>query len=158
MKARKEPRRLKSGKRFHKRVQNEWLDTAEGKICPEHGIRQTDGRKGRLDILVEDLGDNLVSVVEIKNTNWDRIRAENIRRNAKRQARQIWRYIDSQMELYGKEVCAGVIFPKLPKKPDRVRLIEDLFHDEQIQVVWQSETIEDLRARLSDTNRKPSKL
>lgn len=156
MKVRKEPRRLKSGKAFHKRVQKEWLATAEGKIRSERGIRQTDGRKGRLDILVEDLGDNLVSVVEIKNTDWDRIRAANIRRNAKRQARQIWGYIDSQIALYGKEVCAGVIFPKFPKKPDRVRRVEDLFHDAQIQVVWQNETIEDLRARVSDASRKPS--
>ena len=144
---RREPEALRRGKRFHKLVQQEWLATADGKPHPERTVRQVSGRKGRVDILVDEIGEGLVSVVEIKATDWDRMKTKNIRRNVRRQVRQIWRYVGSQLELRGLSVCPGIIFPKLPVDPARVELIEAMFEEEGIQVVWHDESIEDLRER-----------
>jgi len=149
----KEPSVLKKGKQFHKRVQYEWSLTAEGLVKSEKIVEMAGDKKGRVDIFVEEIGENLVSVVEIKNTNWDKIKPENIQRNVKRQARQIWKYIESQTDLEGKEVSPGIIFPKLPMDPDKLMQIESVFGDEWIQVVWENEPIDEVRQRMMDKSK-----
>jgi hypothetical protein len=132
-----EPRQLVRGKIFHKLIQNEWVKTAkDGKPNPEKYIKKVDGKKGRVDILVAELGNDFVSIVEIKASDWDKMTEKNAKRNIKRQIRQIWSYIDSQLEVYKMEVCPGVIFPKMPKRTERQELVESMFNDEGIQVVW----------------------
>lgn len=145
---RREPVALKRGKRFHKLIQEEWLATAEGNPHPEHTVDQVDGRKGRVDIYIDEIGDNFVTVVEVKATDWDRIKIANVRRNVRRQVRQVWRYIESQLELRSISVCAGIIFPRLPRDPARTELVESLFEEEGIQVVWHDESMGDVRARM----------
>ncbi len=144
----REPSILKNGKQFHEIIQKNWLETAGGDITIEKNIITTERKGGRVDIFVDGIGDNLVSVVEIKNTDWDKIKPDNIRRNIKRQARQIWKYIESQRDLNGKEVSPGIIFPRLPKDPERLKLIESIFESEWIQVVWENESIEKVRKRM----------
>ena len=144
-----EPRRLRDGKTFHKRIQAAWK-TAEGHPVNERPCTKPDGRRGRIDVHV-DVDDNLVAIVEIKNTDWDRMTPDAVRRNVRRQARQIWRYIESQLEGLGsderKEVCPGIVFPRRPTTPGRLELIEKLFEEEGIPVVWDDEPIEERRAR-----------
>jgi len=141
----KEPLRLSKGKRFHRDVQEEWKKTAEGEIRPEQNVVRQGGRNGRVDILV-DPQESIVAVVEIKRSVWDKMKEENVRRNVKRQIRQVWSYIESQLEV-GKEVCPGIIFHKRPMTPGRLEYIESLFKEEGIAVVWQDETIDELKNR-----------
>lgn len=140
-----EPIILRKGKKFHREVQENWKETAEGEICPEHPIIKPNERKGRVDILV-DPDESMVAVVEIKASDWDKIKESNVRRNVKRQIRQVWSYIESQLE-DGKEVSPGIIFPKRPRTPGRLEYIEKLFDEEGIPVVWQDESIEELKKR-----------
>lgn len=142
----KEPSSLRQGKAFHKKMQAEWLGTAEGKILIEKAITKPTGRKGRIDIFVDDDGDKLVAVAEIKNSNWDKMTDSAVRRNVRRQVKQIWDYIESQLAKE-KEVSPGIIFPHRPKDKARMKLIEDMFEQEGIPVVWQDETIEERKAR-----------
>ncbi|MDY6989291.1 MAG: hypothetical protein SWQ30_14680 [Thermodesulfobacteriota bacterium] len=102
-----------------------------------------------MDILVEELGD-FVFVVEIKASDWDRMTEGNVVRNVRRQIRQIWSYVEAELELYDKQVSPGVISPKQPRDPERLRLIESLFNAEGIQVVWHDEKVEHLKTRLAD--------
>lgn len=132
-----EPKQLRKGKEYHKKIQKEWRDSAEGDVDPEHPILKPSGRKGRIDILVE-CDDKLVAVVEIKNSNWNTMTYEAIRRNVNRQANQIWNYIESQLDLR-KEPSPGIIFPKRPRDLDRMNLIEQLFGEKGISVVWEDE-------------------
>ena len=143
-----EPAILKKGKRFHKRVQIKWVITAGGLIKTEENVPKLDNKKGRADIFVEEIEDNLVSIVEIKNTDWDKIKIENIRRNVKRQARQIWGYIEFQTDSREVSVSPGIIFPNIPKDPERLKLIESLFDKECVQVVWESESLDEVRKRM----------
>lgn len=140
-----EPRRLKRGKEFHRQVQAEWKATAEGEICPERLVVKPSGRRGRVDVLV-DPEEPMVAVVEIKASDWDRMTESNVRRNVKRQARQIWSYIESQLE-EEKEVCPGMIFPARPRIPGRLEFVEALFDEQGIAVVWQDETIDEVKRR-----------
>ena len=143
----KEPERLKLGKRFHKKVQADWHKNAEdvepGKeVEEEKEITKPSGRKGRIDVFVP-VDESFVAVVEVKASDWDAI---NIHENIRRQARQIWDYIESQRKL-GKDVSPVVIFPERPKDPERVKLIEQLFDEEGIAVVWEDESIAARKAR-----------
>ena len=85
-------------------------------------------------------------MIEIKNSDWDRMIEKNVRRNVKRQARQIWSYLESDL-LEGKTICPGVIFPKKPIKPGRLEMVEELFMKEFIPVVWQDESITERKSR-----------
>jgi hypothetical protein len=149
MSNKREPDILKKGKEFHKLIQKEWLATAkDGVPKPEQSLTKLNGRRGRVDIFIDEIDKDFISIVEIKGTDWDRIKPANIRRNVKRHIRQLWGYIDSQLEGLGMSVCAGIIFPKLPRDYDRLKLIESMFEEEGIQVAWQNETLEHLRQRL----------
>lgn len=139
--------RMARGREFHQRVQAEWLrDTKDGTPRIERRIDRLSGQWGRVDILIEDLGD-FVSVIEIKATEWDQWSDDRIPRYVRRQIRQIWSYVDAQLEIYEVEVCPGVIFPHRPLDPRRLALIERLFNGEGIQVVWHDETLEECRVR-----------
>ena len=80
-----EPSQLWRGKAFHKLIQDEWRREAEGHILPERHIIKPGGRKGRVDVFVnDDDPDGTVAIVEVKATDWDKIKAENVRRNVRR--------------------------------------------------------------------------
>ena len=148
----KEPERLRRGKDFHKAIQKEWLETAQGIILPEKTIRRLTKRRGRIDIFVDDdSNENHVAVVEIKASDWDRMKPRAVRRNAMRQVRQLWSYIDAQLELEGKEASPGIIFPTRPSDLERLEAIEQIFNNSGIQVVWHDETIDELRERMEGT-------
>lgn len=141
----KEPKKLQRGKAYHKKVQHDWEKTAEGIIDAEKTIKKPDGRSGRIDIHVE--ADNkLVAVVELKNSNWDRMTIEAVKRNVKRQAKQIWSYTDSRLS-DGKEISPGIVFPKKPKDDKKLELIEELFAEQLISVVWDDESTAERKRR-----------
>ena len=109
---------------FHRKIQKIWLDTAQGIILPEKTIRRLTGRRGRVDIFVDDdSNENHVAVIEIKASDWDRMKPKAVRRNALRQVRQILSYIDSQVEFGGKDVSPGIIFPTRPSEINRLEEI-----------------------------------
>ncbi|MFA5866354.1 MAG: hypothetical protein WC891_00095 [Actinomycetota bacterium] len=134
---REEPVRLKKGKLAHKDLQNTWQNTAEGTVETEKAVHKPGGGRGRIDIHVESDG-NLVAVVEVKDSDWDAMTPQGARRNVQRQIRQIWKYVESQLS-QGKDVSPGIVFPKRPSDPERVELIESMFGEECIAVVWDDE-------------------
>ena len=67
-------------------------------------------------------------------------------RNVRRQIKGIWDYIESQLKA-AKEVSPGVIFVKRPGDKERMKLIEDMFEEEGIPVVWRDESIEERKGR-----------
>jgi hypothetical protein len=140
-----EPKRLREGKEVHKKIQKEWHKGAEGSIVSEKTMTKLSGRKGRMDIFVTS-DKTLVAVAEIKCSDWDAMTLTAVRQNVRRQAHQIWDYIESQLE-QSKDVSPGVIFPKLPKDIDRMKLVEQLFSEEGITVVWENETTIERKAR-----------
>jgi hypothetical protein len=157
MRRQREPAALRRGKAFHKMVQREWLQTAkDGEPRPERYVRRLDRKRGRVDILVEKLGD-FVSIIEIKASDWDRMSARNVVRNVRRQIRQVWSYVAAQVELFDHQVCPGIIFQKMPKDETRLQLIETMFNGEGIQVVWHDEFTEGLWSRMLPEGGKKGK-
>ena len=140
-----EPERLRRGRAVHRKIQDEWEDTAEGDVWPEKPITKPSGRSGRIDVHVQ-ADEGLVAVVEVKSSDWDAMTPKAVRRNAKRYARQLWDYIEAEIE-DGFQVSPGIVFPTQPKTEGRLVEVERLFDEEGIPVVWEDETIEERRAR-----------
>ena len=112
----KQLKRLKRGRLFHSKIQSDWQKDAEGKIKPEKPCIKPSGRKGRMDIHVQDKNEKkLVACVEIKTSDWERMTDKALIRNVRRQIRQVWDYIESELER-GKEISPGIIFTIRPKK------------------------------------------
>ncbi len=151
----KEPEQLRRGKAFHKLVQKEWVHEAEGDVTAERVVLKVNGLRGRVDVFVnDDDPDGVVAIVEIKATDWDRIKQASLRRNVRRQIRQVWGYIGTQ--ILGpdyvptgehKSVSPGIIFPRRPQDPARMAAVEAMFWEEGIVVVWHDESLEECRAR-----------
>ena len=140
-----EPIRLRRGKAFHRRVQADWAATATGEVRPEKTVTRRSGRKGRVDVFVRSEED-IVALVEVKATDWDAMTPAAVRRNVRRQARQVWSYVETQLDLK-KDVCPGIVFPRRPRVSGRLQLIESLFDEEALAVVWEDETREERKAR-----------
>jgi hypothetical protein len=138
----KEPEQLRRGKAFHLEVQADWASTAEGNVNLEHTIsllpfeiRMKSVRRGRLDILVNEIGDQ-VAVVEIKATDWDRIYSRNISKNLSAHCRQILKYVDKYLEGDGFTVCPGLIYPTAPATPGLKERVEEYLNNNGIAVAW----------------------
>ena len=127
-------------------MQTDWLSTTQGNVLVEKAITKPSGRKGRIDIFVSDAGDRMVAVAEIKASDWDTMTDSAVQRNVRRQIKQIWDYIDSQLTKQN-DVSPGVIFPKRPEDKARMKRIEEMFEEEGIPVVWQDETMDERKAR-----------
>lgn len=135
-----EPEQLKRGKEFHKKVQDDWKKEAQGNINVEHTIdlvKQDRKRKkkGRIDLFVDDMDDQ-VAVVEIKSTNWDKIKPANIQKNLGSHRRQIWKYISKYYDGDKLSVSPGIIYPHEPISGELKIRIETYLNDWGIQVVW----------------------
>ncbi|NWG03563.1 MAG: hypothetical protein HXY44_11980 [Syntrophaceae bacterium] len=141
-----EPKRLLKGKTFHKKIQKDWHKNAEGPVKTEKSITKPSGRKGRIDVLAQS-DNSLVAVAEIKASDWDTMTISSVRRSVRRQATQVWDYIESQLES-GRDVSPGIIFPKRPRDTELLKLIEGLFEAKGLSVVWDDESLEDRKARI----------
>jgi hypothetical protein len=137
-----EPEILRLGKEFHRRVQSDWERTAEGKIHCEHGIafgvdvkRAAHLRRGRIDIFVDKISD-FVTVVEIKSTDWEKVKTRNLRHLLSAHSRQVWKYVDKYVDDDGMSVCPGIIYPTAPKSIDLKKQVENFFSEKCIQIVW----------------------
>ncbi len=136
-----EPKALREGKSFHRRVQADWRASGEGSVHVERGVRlgPTPGtrhvRRGRLDIFVDSVG-TFVVVVEIKSTNWDRIKARNAHRLLSSHRRQVWRYIDKHLNIDRVDVVPGIIYPRRPRAATRAQEVESYLNEWGLQVVW----------------------
>ena len=142
---RREPKALRRGREFHRGVQADWLKNAGGEVSVEKPIMKPNGRRGRIDVFVG-TGGELVAVAEAKASHWDRMTTDALRRNVWRQGTQVWYYIEAQPG-EGQEVCPGLVFPRRPRASRRLELIEALFEERGIAVVWEDESVEQRRAR-----------
>ena len=116
-----EPRALRRGKAFQKRVQADFFRNSrdgtprsEAWVSFAH-LRSHGVRGGRADILITELGD-FITVLEIKATDWDKIIPGNVTRNLWRHQRQLFRYVDKFLDVDGLDVCLGIIYPRPPRK------------------------------------------
>lgn len=139
-KRRAQPACFRRGKRFEAEVVADWLATSKDgtldieSVLPFTGPRRRRRRvRGRMDILVEDMG-NMVAVIEIKATDWDRVKY--VTPLLGRHRRQVWKYVDEFVDGRDMTVCPGIIYPNPPSKKELREWVEEYLIEWGIQVQW----------------------
>ena len=141
-----EPSNLKRGKSFHNRVQSDWSRAIRnGKLTLEQVIPfcKHSGpfvlhQKGRLDVFVDELGRPL-SVIEIKSTNWNRVKPKNVGKLLAWHRSQLWKYVSTYLGHTPTDVQPALIYPVAPPDEGLKRRIEEYLNEGGIQVVWYEE-------------------
>ena len=75
------------------------------------------GKRGREDIRLIDSDSSFTVVVELKASNWDKMKPHRVRPNALRHVRQLWRYIEA--ELSPQDVIPAIVYPATPQTTGR---------------------------------------
>ncbi len=128
--------RLKYGREFQDDVQTFLAKETKGggiereiEVPYEGHTGRKKGHYGRMDIFMDDKDNDYVVIYEIKASNWDNIKPENILRNIESHGRQLHKYIEKYVNDLNKIVNHGVIYPKPPKSLELKKMIEDLAID-----------------------------
>ena len=125
-----EPLNLKRGKQFQKEVQSDFnLKNKSGVICIEKNVsfkkmNDIKQKSGRIDLFFYEDSEDFVTIIEIKATDWDRIKDKNIKKNLYRHSKQLFNYIDKYIDVDKKDVSHGIIYPFPPKKEGLKKKIE----------------------------------
>lgn len=140
-----EPEQLKRGKIFQKIVQKDFKNhTINGEACKEkmisfEGQKDIKQKIGRMDILISELGD-FVTILEIKATDWDKIKQKNIKKNLYRHQKQLFKYVEKFTDVDKLDVCLGIIYPKPPRKKGLRQFIENYLEENYcVPAYWYSE-------------------
>lgn len=141
-----EPEQLRRGKIFQREVQADFQTNSKGGVLtieqhvPFDDIKAIKQKRGRMDIFVYEDTDDFVTIIEIKATDWDRIKEKNIKRNLYRHHKQLFNYIDKFMKVDKKDVCHAVIYPAPPIREGLRDYIEKCAMDMySFPVYWYSE-------------------
>lgn len=129
------PKQLRRGNVFQEIVQADFIaNTVDGGVEREHHIvlapdkekPPSRHRTGRIDIWIDDLGEDKIAVFEIKATDWDRIAPSNIRRNIYRHQKQLFDYVYTYNFRDDLQVTYGLIYPFPPTTNGLRNQIEQL--------------------------------
>ena len=130
------------GKQFELLEKAEWHGVRNGRVSFEHALGVGKGRRGRIDILIDELGQDALgiyeTVIEVKATDWDVMADHRVRPNVLRHARQVMRYVYPFLER-GVGVCPAIVYPRAPSSRERRMRIEAALEERWIQVVWYDE-------------------
>ncbi len=143
-----EPEPLRRGKRFHKIVQADFgRDSSDGSVRCEAPIelvlkRAAIKKWGRADILITEL-DDVVAVLEIKATDWDRIKTKNIKKNLWRHQNQLYSYVEKFLEIDKKSLSAYIIYPTRPSSAELYKVIDDYLENYGMLAHWYDEIATD---------------
>ena len=140
-----EPERFSRGKKFQKLVQADFeRNTKDGIARREQRIifkmlEKIRQKSGRMDILIAEL-DDFVTILEIKATDWDRIKPKNIKKNLYRHQKQLFGYVEKYIEIDKMDVCLGIIYPEPPRNKGLREFIEKHLEENYlVPAYWYSE-------------------
>jgi hypothetical protein len=138
--------RLAAGQAFHRAVQSAFLcGLVDGFGFKERRWRLAGGGGGRLDLAVEvDSSEQMLVIIEIKGTDWDKIPAARVRRNLRRHLRQLQAYLDTAIaEMEAGEwpggIAGALLYPARPASADTAAAIEAAAGEQAIMVTWYEE-------------------
>jgi hypothetical protein len=103
------------------------------------------GRRGRVDLAVEvDSSEQMLVVIEIKETDWDKIAPDRVIRNLRRHLRQLQSYLDRATEEMEPGDWAGImgalLYRARPASTEIMKTIEAVAAEQGIILAWYENT------------------
>lgn len=129
-------KRIGRGRKFEEWERSHWNDKLNS-AAEFEASTDWQGKRGRVDIRLSLDEDGQTVIVEIKATDWDKIKENRVRANALRHANQIWRYIEAHLN--PSDVVPAIVYPSPPKMLGRKGQLEEILNERGIQVVWREE-------------------
>jgi hypothetical protein len=138
--------RLAAGQAFHRTVQSAFLNGLAGASgFRERRWRLVADNRGRVDLAVEveDDGGQMLVIIEIKGTDWNKIHASRAMRNLRRHLRQLQAYLDTAIEDMGTgdwtSIAGALLYPVRPARTETLTAIEAAAAEQAIMVIWYEE-------------------
>jgi hypothetical protein len=138
--------RLVTGQAFHRAVQSAFLSgLVGGSGFKERRWRLIAGGRGRVDLAVEvDGSEQMLVIVEIKATDWDKIPPAHVMRNLRRHLRQLQAYLDTAIEemqagQWPGGIVGALLYPARPTRSETQAVIEAIAGEQAIMVSWYEE-------------------
>lgn len=134
--------RLTAGQAFHKTVQSAFLTGLAGASgFKERRWQLVAGRRGRVDLAVEVAGsEQMLVIIEIKATDWDKIPPARLMRNLRRHLRQLQGYLDTAIEEMDAgrwaSIAGALLYPARPANTETLTTIETIVGEQAIMVTW----------------------
>jgi hypothetical protein len=129
-------KRVGRGRKFEEWERSKWISELNS-AAEFEAHTQWNGKRGRVDIRLKLEEDGDVVIVEIKATDWDKIKENRVRATALRHSRQIWRYVEDHLSPL--DVVPAIVYPSPPIAPGRKEQLEEVMNERGIQVVWREE-------------------
>ncbi len=100
--------------------------------------------RGRVNLaFVTDDRERMLVIIEIKATDWDKLRVGRVKRNIQRHIRQLLAYLDtaiSELEAGQWEGVAGaLLYPSRPASPETLPCIQAAADKQAVMVTWYDE-------------------
>lgn len=139
-----EPEQFRRGREFEAKVRTDLaLNSNDGVVNSNYHIdlralENARQRHGFADICITEL-DDFVTIIEIKSTDWDRIKPKNVTKNLWRHQNQLFKYVDRFVDVDGINVCLGIIYPKPPEDADLRARIEAYLDEYGAPAYWYTE-------------------
>ena len=174
--------RVRDGSRYEGNVRERWVALAEGALESQRRVRTQSDRYGRIDLFVDasELATRkkelraegelpqedqplLLAVVEFKDSDWDRMSEAAVRRNVRRHARQVRRYVDGLFEELGESrftdeelsgICPMIEYSRRPSRPGVLEAIEQVLGEYLVSVAWNDESKDEAALRLKKRSRR----
>lgn len=138
--------RLAAGQAFHRTVQSAFLSGLAGASgFAECRWRLVAGGRGRVDLAVEvDGSEQMLAIIEIKGTDWDKIPAARVMRNLRRHLRQLQAYLDTAIEdmeagQWPGGIAGALLYPARPASAHTQETIEAIAGEQAVMVTWYEE-------------------
>jgi hypothetical protein len=149
-----EPEQLRRGREFHALVQEHFRFGGEGYNFRREMSLRRGRRPGRADgvwtfvgassalkhAFVTDSHDNILCILEIKSTDWDRLRPERVRPNVLRHISQLYRYLDHALALIDDgqihHTSIHIVYPRAPTSIPVRHQVEDALAAACIECGW----------------------
>lgn len=131
--------RIRRGRLFEQKERREWTPEKSGR--PSRTAFEAASlfghRRGRIDIRLE--WEDLIVLLELKSTDWNRLRPHRIRTTALRHIAQLYRYVDGELKKGNAGICHGIVYERRPRLAARRQQLAEIFDERCVQLVFRDE-------------------
>lgn len=130
---------IRRGRLFEEKERRGWNPEQSGNPdCTAFEVPSRLGRKrGRIDVRLK--WNDLVVLLELKSTDWNRLKPYRVRPTALRHIAQLYRYVDGELANGQTGIFHGIVYENRPHLGTRRQQLTHIFNESGVQLVFRDE-------------------